>query len=253
MLPSINKSNPWRQIGKVALGDRSGKNGAPKDLSHFILKAKNPADAKYYKSQDFHSIVGDEPKELDIILPFMTVEETIRDRSAMYGSNGLRQCYTEDGKVAHRRKKMPDGKLVWEKIPCPYQECEFKKSKKCPDKAIFSFMIPAIDIGTFYMDFGARTGAAQIYNALKGLAELCKDRHGGIRGLRCKLVREATAFDVDGRRVIKYIPTIHIDFSSLMQSDKALLGPIMGQKVEEPQVLSISADEVEAMDAEVVE
>lgn len=253
MLPSIKRANSWRQIGKVALGDRSGNNGAPKDLDYFILKAKNPADAKYYKSQEFHSIVGDKPKELDIILPFITVEETIRDRSAMYGSNGLRLCYTEDGEIAHRRKKMPDGKLVWEEIPCPYRECEFKKSKKCPDKAIFLFMIPAIGIGTFHMDFGSRVGAEQIYNALLDLAEFCKGRHGGIRGLRCTLTREATVFDVDGRRVIKYIPKIHIDFPALMPSDKVLLGPIMGRKVEEPKVLSITAAEEEAMDAEVAE
>lgn len=264
MLPSARTVAPWKRLGKVALGKRAEK-GNPLDLDYFIFKEKNPSDAKYYPSKRYHERLGDTPRELNIILPYPTVEQTLRDRAVMYGSNGLRQCYSDDAVRAQRRRKIGE-KMEWHEIACPYMECEFKQSRvvdgkvkpaPCKDKAIFTFMVPAAsdDTGTFYMDFGSRVAASNIHSTLTVLADLCEKqgRPQGIFGIRCKLVREATAFDVDGRRIIKHIPTIHVDFASLMQRDKLLLGEVVGMKLpgigSEPP-LQIAAEEAETLNGD---
>lgn len=251
MLPSIKKVAPWKRLGKVALGKRAEK-GNPIDLDYFIFKEKN-RDAKYDVSKKFHDRLGETPRELNIILPYPTLEETLRDRAVMYGGNGLRQCYTDDGVRATRRRKVGE-KMEWFEMACPAEQCEYRAAKKCKEKAIFTFMVPAAseEVGTFYMDFGSRVAAQNIYSALVAIEEVCREqgRAQGLFGIRCKMVREPTAFDVDGRRIIKHIPTIHIDFASLMQRDQLLLGPLMGMVLPKREVLAITAAEVEAVEAD---
>lgn len=258
-LPNRKRRAAWKHVGKVALGKKSEKS-APQDLNYFILKEKNPRDAKYYPSERFHKIVGATPTELDIIIPYATADECLSDRRVKYGGNGVPFCKSKDGVRAMRWFKIPNTDNVeLKEIECPGCDCPYQKDKTCKDKAVFEFMIPGIDIGTFHLDTGSEIGIENIINSLETIERICteQERQNGIWGVRCKLVREATAVAPQGRRTVKYILNLHIDYRALMQADKALLGPILGQQTEQPMQISAAtereSDPVQAQDAEVGE
>ena len=55
------------EIGQIRKGDKGGKNGAPRDLDHFRVVFD---DKETERAAIFHSIYGDNPTQLSVMLPF---------------------------------------------------------------------------------------------------------------------------------------------------------------------------------------
>ncbi len=235
----------WKRLGKVKLGIKA-PNGAPKDLDYFVIPER------------FKPALGEKPQEFEISLPFPTFEQNFDTRAAMYKANGARACWTKDGVTAHRYQ-IPEGqsKYSWTTMPCPGSECEFRKAKKCPERAYFHFMIPSCkEIGTFMLVTGSVSATDRLYSALRAVEGLTKNRIQGMFGLRMILRRERTEFNVDfngdgkQQKIVKWIPTLEIDFKSLIESDRTMLAPYLGQALALPAARVVAADLEEADEEE---
>lgn len=221
-------ASPWRRLGKIKLGIKvkTERGEYPKDLDYFVVPDK------------YKPMLGVEPKELSIILAHQGLEENYTTKAAMYQSNGSRACFTLDEVTAQRWLPVADGakQRQWTPISCPGVNCEFRCSKKCQARGYFTFMLPATrEIGTFVMIFGSTVAQDRIYAALKSVDMLTQARPKGMAGIRMKLRREPVEFykDLKGdgvqAKIVKYIPSLELDFTSLLPQDHNLLAPFFGQ------------------------
>jgi hypothetical protein len=245
-------ASPWKRLGKIKLGikvDQGGGKSYPKDLEYFVIPDR------------FKAKLGAEPTELSIVLAFPRLEQNFDSRAAWYKNNGAKACWTLDDKTAHRYMK-PDGaaNYQWVTMECPALACEFRQRKlkpngvdyypsQCSERGHFSFMIPAAgEIGTFFMKMGSKTAIDRIYTALKAVEGLTINRNNGMFGIRMKLRRERTEFMVDLKgdglqsKIVKFIPTLDIDFEALMVDDRNLLAPFIGQALALPPAQITAAD-----------
>jgi hypothetical protein len=223
-------SSPWRRLGKIKLGIKvKSANGSeyPKDLDYFVVPEK-------YQAQ-----LGAQPKELAIILAHPTLAENFTTKAAWYQGNGARVCHTQDEVQAQRwmaPQGQPQAKKQWCTISCPGTACEYRADKRCQARGYFSFMLPATgEVGTFVMIFGSTVAQDRIYTALKTIEQLVSGRPQGLAGLRMLLRREPVEFykDLKGTgeqsKVVKYIPSLEINFANLLPQDHNLLAPFFGK------------------------
>ncbi len=236
--------SPWRRLGKIKLGIKAkAASGAeyPKDVDYFVIPDQ-------YKAK-----LGAEPKSLDILLAFPTLEENFDTNAKLWGANGAKKCWTKDGVTAFRYMKGAGDKHEWTPMPCPGLNCEYRQKKQCTEKGEFSFMIPAVapEIGTFFMRLGSKVGIDNIYTALHSLQFLTRERKQGMFGLRMKFTREKTDFMVDLKgdgqqsKITKYIPTLAIDWAQLMAEDRNMLAPFFGQALAALPTQAVKVDELE--------
>ena len=93
------------QIGILRKGSPRPESGkAPgRDLTHFRFDSKDDR-----ASADFLSAYGDEPREINCVLPFATAEENFLTSKESYGASGLRsRC---DGETVSAMR-LPDGQI----------------------------------------------------------------------------------------------------------------------------------------------
>ena len=253
--------SPWKRLGKVKLGKTQRGNklkcaipnhahtdecywSFPVDCDHFVIPEQ-------YKAK-----LGAEPKALDILLAFPTLEENFDTNAKLWGGNGAKKCWTKDGITAFRYMKGAGEKYDWMPMPCPGLNCEFRQKKQCAEKGEFSFMVPALlpEVGTLFMRLGSKVGIDNIYTALTSLQFLTRGRKQGMFGLRMKFTRERTEFLVDLKgdgqqsKIVKFIPTLAIDWEQLMAEDKNLLAPFFGQPLTSLPAGPVTVDELEEKD-----
>lgn len=117
-------------------------------------------------------------------------------------------------------------------------------------------MVPALlpEVGTLFMRLGSKVGIDNIYTALTSLQFLTRGRKQGMFGLRMKFTRERTEFLVDLKgdgqqsKIVKFIPTLAIDWEQLMAEDKNLLAPFFGQPLTSLPAGPVTVDELEEKD-----
>jgi len=123
------------RLGKIRLGIKkvSAKTGKeyPSETNYFVC----PAEIK--------KVIGDEPKELNIMFPLNDPEALFPQCYKWYGSGKGLKC-RGDGETALRLNE--DTKEMEERN-CP---CELLEEGKCKQVASLSFMMPGIKIGGVY-------------------------------------------------------------------------------------------------------
>ena len=122
------------RLGKIRLGIKKvsakGKE-YPSETDYFVC----PAEIK--------KVIGDEPKELNIMFPLNDPEALFPQAYKWYGSSKGLKC-RGDGETALRLNE-ETGEM--EERSCP---CELLESGKCKQRASLSFMMPGIKIGGVY-------------------------------------------------------------------------------------------------------
>lgn len=118
-------------IGKIRKGDRSGKNGAPKDLDYFrVVFSEGEQDAEAL----FRAAYGDKPREINIFLPF---DELDRCWEAWYEAyTASKMVARGDGEFFQYRVSLASGEILvkdWKNaqtgLPAPQVEIVGKAGK----------------------------------------------------------------------------------------------------------------------------
>jgi len=123
------------RLGKIRLGVKkvSAKTGKeyPSETDYFVCPA------------EIRKVIGDEPKELNIMFPLNDPEALFPQAYKWYGSSKGLKC-RGDG-ISALRLNEETGEM--EERTCP---CELLENGKCKQRASLSFMMPGIKIGGVY-------------------------------------------------------------------------------------------------------
>ena len=89
-MPKVFRNDPGRPIlpviGKIVKG-RKDENGKPVDLPYFVFKGKTPQI-----QQEFVSLYGEQPQELEIGLPYATTRECVDVWNEEWGASLKTRC-----------------------------------------------------------------------------------------------------------------------------------------------------------------
>jgi hypothetical protein len=234
------------RLGKIRLGDRSGRHGAPVNKPFFVVP------------EEVQAVYGPEPTELRIV--FLSDDEEVIASSyyrAYNASNGLvcrgtgfnAQAQLDADVLAKRggdiTQPLPidawahgatpgrDGatqKVVSNFIDCPgagydnHAACPMFAAKKCAVRTFFQFAIYGVPgLGVYQMDTGSVVNVQRIL----GVLEMCKTLAGGVAGVPMILSRVKTDVAPDGVKKSVWTVDLRVDTQySLTEVLKLRTGPL---------------------------
>jgi len=200
------------RLGKIRLGVKvEGKSGKsyPKETPHFVV------------TEEVAKVYGNEPKELDIMIPVEQTEVVFPQAYEMYGSGKGLKC-TGDGVTALRFDE--ESKSMRER-ECP---CEYFEQGKCKQRAHLSVLLPRVSVGGIYqIDTSSYNSIVDLNSSLDYVRALV----GRISMVPLKLKREARETHHDGHKQVHYTMRIELEGSveflnQLRENNKRILsGP----------------------------
>lgn len=154
----------------------------PKETQHFIVP---PEVAKIY---------GNEPTELDILIPVEDIGVIFPQCYEYYGSSRGLKC-TGNGEEALRYNEQTKG---MDSVECP---CDLLIGNKCSQRAHFSFILPKVSVGEVYqLDTSSYNSIVDINSSLDYIKALV----GRFSMIPLKLKREPRETFHDGMKQIHY-------------------------------------------------
>lgn len=197
------------RLGKIRLGDNSGKNGAPVNLPYFVV----PDEVK--------AVYGEQPTELRITFISDDLERIANQYYRAYNrSNGLIckgdgfnaqalldvDALTKNGGAiddvavwAHHDAK----NVVQRQISCAGEgfdgapPCPMYASRRCGVRAFYQFMIDDVPgLGVYQLD----TGSVAAIVSLNGAIKMAQLRLGTVAGVPMLLRRIQREFAPDGKK-----------------------------------------------------
>jgi hypothetical protein len=178
------------EIGKIKIGgkgeERQKKGGTgtyrlPKKYNHFVItKTEKDAAGNFIKDTAVMQKLGNEPKEIDIILPYDSIELNFPTSFSYY--HGRRCICRGDGEIATRtgHDKKP------KEIKCENVKCEYLQKAQCKPSGTLSSILPAAEnIGGVYK---LRTHSwNSVQNIQSSLQHIKTQTAGHLAGIPLKL------------------------------------------------------------------
>ena len=119
-------------IGKIRLGlkKKSSKTGAeyPSETEFFVVP------------EEVSKLYGNQPKELDVMIPVNDLESVFPCSYILYGSSKGVKC-RGNGEIAYR---VNDETKEMDQVPCP---CQLLEEGKCKQVGRLLFLIPKVSVG----------------------------------------------------------------------------------------------------------
>lgn len=223
------------RLGKIRLGlkvkNQAGKE-YPTETEHFVCP------------EEVEAVYGEDPIELDVMLPSDNPEEVFVQKYAMYGAGAGLKCHG-DGEQAERYNEQTK---QWDVMacPCPFLKTDSNPKGTCTPQSHLMVMLPKVSMGGCYQittrSFHATVGINSSLDLIRALA-------GRIALVPLKLRRVPTATQKDGKKATHYILNLILDASlpqiaELRQNPEHLLIPARYQ-IEGPQDINPASDPVD--------
>lgn len=223
------------RLGKIRLG----------------LKVQNQAGKEYPKETEFfvcppevEEVYGENPTELDVMLPSDNPEEVFVQKYAMYGKGAGLKCHG-NGEQAERYN---DKTKQWEPMacPCPFLKSDANPAGTCTPQSHLMVMLPKVSMGGCWQittrSFHATVGINSSLDLIRALA-------GRIALVPLKLRRVPTVTQYGGTKKTHYILNLILDASlqqiaELRQNPEHLLIPARYQ-IEGPVDVNPESDPVD--------
>jgi len=190
-IEKLSDKRRFPRLGKVRLGVKvkhptSGKE-YPKEVPYFVVP---PEVAKVF---------GEQPKELEVMLPINSVDAIFPQAYKFYGSSKGLKCIG-NGVDATRANEQG----MFEEQKCP---CELLEQKKCSKRAHLMFLIPKVNLGGVYqIDIGSYNSIIDINSGLDYIQSII----GRFAMIPLKLKRVPRETHHDGKKQTHY--TLQIQF-----------------------------------------
>jgi hypothetical protein len=154
--------------------------------------------------EDLISILGEKPKELDIMFP---VEDPDKFASQFYkcyssyrglvcrgnGETCMRMVDAATGDFAHRDTK----EVVMKEAKCDGMDCPMYQAKKCKEVMNLQFLLPNIPgLGVWQLDTGSYHSIVTVNSAIELIKNVC----GRVSMIPLKLTLEPREVVVDGKK-----------------------------------------------------
>lgn len=173
------------RVGKIRLGVKkiaqSGKE-YPSATDYFVVNEDGATSRP--AAEGFHAVYGDEPREIEIVLPAPRVDDVLEGAYRSYGTGGLlkRKCAGPGSECVTRG---PDGE--WIASPCM---CEKEgldpddKSKHCQRRWTFTIMLMDVPgVGVWQVETGSPMAAEGLAQSLR----LIEQFRGHLQGAKATL------------------------------------------------------------------
>lgn len=225
------------RLGKIRLGmkvrNQSGKE-YPTETEHFVCPLEVTA------------VYGEEPTELEVMLPSDDPEQVFVQKYAMYGAGSGLKCHG-NGEQAERYNEQTK---QWDVISCtcPNLKSDENPRGACTPQSHLMVMLPKVSMGGCYQittrSFHATVGINSSLDLIRALA-------GRIALVPLKLRRVPTVTQYNGTKKTHYILNLILDASlpqiaELRQNPEHLLIPARYQ-IEGPIDTNPEADPVDVV------
>ena len=182
------------EIGKIKIGgksikkikSRSGNDWQPPvKFDHIVVtKLTRDAHGNLEKDMDIMKAIGDNTREIPIILLYDEISMNFRTSYAYYTS---RSCVCRgDGKNANRMIKNDKNELIETEVTCPGTNCPEVQNKKCKPNGILSAILPMKKkVGGVYKF--RTTSWNSVQNILSALAYIAHQTGGKLAGIPLQL------------------------------------------------------------------
>jgi hypothetical protein len=187
------------RLGKIRLGlkvrNQAGKE-YPTETEHFVCPPEVTA------------VYGEEPTELEVMLPSDNPEEVFVQKYAMYGAGAGLKCHG-NGEQAERYNEQTKS---WGIIQCPCSNLKSDENPKgaCTPQSHLMVMLPKVSMGGCYQittrSFHATVGINSSLDLIRALA-------GRIALVPLKLRRVPTVTQYNGSKKTHYILNLILDAS----------------------------------------
>lgn len=225
------------RLGKIRLGlkvrNQAGKE-YPTETEHFVCPPEVTA------------VYGEEPTELEVMLPSDNPEDVFVQKYAMYGAGSGLKCHG-NGEQAERYNEQTKS---WDVIPCtcPNLKSDENPRGACTPQSHLMVMLPKVAMGGCYQittrSFHATVGINSSLDLIRALA-------GRIALVPLKLRRVPTVTQYNGSKKTHYILNLILDASlpqiaELRQNPEHLLIPARYQ-IEGPVDVNPESDPVDVV------
>lgn len=212
------------ELGKIKIGMKgkeiTTRGGAkmrlPVKLDHFIItKTERGSDGNFVIDEGMMRIVGREPKELKIMLPFNSIDANFT--TALKSYKGKQLFCSGNNEKAQRRQE--DG--TYKEIVCDYKTCPISLDKKCKATGVLSVILPQNpELGGVYK-FRTTSWHAVVktLSSLYFLQNITKN----LTGVRLTMKLLSGVTEVSGKTTnFKYVSLVYKgeDVAMLLESNK---------------------------------
>ena len=182
-LPRLGKI----RLGKKAISKKTGKE-YPTETPYFVVP------------DEVAAIYGDEPTEIDVMLPVNDPEVVFPQNYCWYGQSRGAKCI---GNGERAMRANDDG--TFEEVDCP---CSLLDEKKCQRRAHLMVLIPKVNLGGIYqIDLGSYHSIVDINSGLDYVEAMV----GRFAMVPLKLKRIPRDTHADGKKQVHYTLHIHMD------------------------------------------
>lgn len=174
------------RVGKIRAGIKksSTKDGKtisfPSAVDYFVVNAD--ASTSEQAARSFHERYGDEPRELDVVLPAERPEDVLQGAYRLYGTGGLlkRKCA---GPGLQCEERVGESK-VFGPCACDRDGLALDDKRRCQARWTLSVMLMDVaGLGVWQFDTGSTMAGPEMARML----ELIYDLRGSLLRAECKL------------------------------------------------------------------
>jgi len=171
-IKDVSSARILPRLGKIRLGikvEPEDKHPYPKATDYFVV----PDEVK--------KVVGEKPKELQIMFPSNDMEQVARQYLRCYGQTFGLVCWG-DGEKCHRKVDVESGDLagkntkewVWQDMTCDYEECP-EYGARCRRVMNLMFMLPdAPGLGVWQIDTSSFYSIREVNSTLEIIRNLTR-------------------------------------------------------------------------------
>lgn len=205
------------RAGKIRLGVKK-KNAQgkeyPSEVDYFILDPETPTESERKRIIDaFHSLYGEQPKEIKIMIPLNDRDVIFSQFYKRYGSSTLLKCKGDGVEAVCSAEEYAQGlevlgktDLGLPKVACLGKECPYQKKRECSRVGTLQVLLPELPgAGVWQITTGSYGSIININSCL----EYVKVVAGRFNMIPLLLQRRETEMMHEGKKTKHY--TLHID------------------------------------------
>lgn len=220
------------RLGIISLGKKVKKDGKeyPKEVDHFILRPQTASEEEKERLiAKFHSLFGEKPKSIRIMLPVGDPDTVFSQWYCRYGQSSGLKCKGDGEKAICMSDEFTEGLKVIGKeesglpaVECSGEECVYYQNKQCRRLATLQVLIPELPGAGVWQ---IRTGSFNSIVNLNSCMDFIMVAAGRFHMLPLTLERREQQITHDGKTRKHYILHLNMDFELAKLQQFSLIDP----------------------------
>lgn len=193
---SFSESRHLPRLGKIRLGI---KKKSPKGVEY-------PSETPWFVvPEEVAAVYGEQPLELDIMLPVEDPEVFFPQKLAMYGSGTGLKCH---GNGEQAKRLTDQGEWIDRTCPCEFLKSDTNPKGACTEQSSLMVLLPTVSLGGCYQ---ITTGSFHSTRTLNSALDYIRALVGRLALIPMKLRRVPRETHNDGKKQTHYTMELILD------------------------------------------